>query len=460
MSIKFIVNNFENTKKIYTFGLIIYFTKSNRMYLEIRNTGVLNHRFIELMGATTKRGDTEKIGKFGTGLKYAIARLLSTGHKIFLYTDGESVEFGTEEEEIQGHTYHIITINGRKTGITTEMGPDWQTWMAIREIWCNAIDEEHAAFSTRNGRPKTESTQGETVWLISMSAELEEIIRNWNHFFLTGEKPIWENTRYAIYENNHPDLCRRIYKNGILIEVADCLEPSLYKYDDKVARIDEMRKLSTDGHILVLEALNAAPAHIKTNVLRKAMEVSEPYVFYGFMGGMLSDTWAEALVDRPVISSQIAEKIFDEHDINTSKHTIIPNEMYDAFKRKFETILKTKTINATFDFMESPNEETATRISIGIEDLKEMGYEVSGDLQWIVGSFISDRTLAMLSREDQQVLVSHKLGKKPMSKILEVIVEENERYITGYLDRSRDFQTHFISLYVRELAERSSVAQL
>ena len=42
-------------------------------YLKIQNKGELDIRLISLMGGSTKTGDTTKIGRFGTGLKYTLS---------------------------------------------------------------------------------------------------------------------------------------------------------------------------------------------------------------------------------------------------------------------------------------------------------------------------------------------------------------------------------------------------
>ena len=42
-------------------------------YLKIRNRGELDIRLVSLMGGTTISGNSYKIGRFGTGLKYSLA---------------------------------------------------------------------------------------------------------------------------------------------------------------------------------------------------------------------------------------------------------------------------------------------------------------------------------------------------------------------------------------------------
>lgn len=42
---------------------------------------------------------------------------------------------------MRGDKSREILINGQGCSITTDIGPKWEAWMAIREIYSNAIDE-------------------------------------------------------------------------------------------------------------------------------------------------------------------------------------------------------------------------------------------------------------------------------------------------------------------------------
>ena len=53
-------------------------------YLIITNKGEIEPQALHLVGASTKRGDSSKIGQFGSGNKYALAYLLRNEHEVLI----------------------------------------------------------------------------------------------------------------------------------------------------------------------------------------------------------------------------------------------------------------------------------------------------------------------------------------------------------------------------------------
>lgn len=100
---------------------------------------------ISTFGVSVKEGDNP-IGFFGTGLKYAIAVLLRTGHQVTIYSGLSVVEFGIRKGVVRGQDFEFITMsidggNPIDIGFTTQLGKKWELWMAYREIACNCKDE-------------------------------------------------------------------------------------------------------------------------------------------------------------------------------------------------------------------------------------------------------------------------------------------------------------------------------
>lgn len=109
------------------------------------NPGEIDVRSISTFGVSVKQG-ANPIGFFGTGLKYAIAVLLRTGHAITIHSGLQVVTFGTEVQSVRGQDFDFVTmaINdgpAQPIGFTTELGKTWEVWMAYREIACNCKDE-------------------------------------------------------------------------------------------------------------------------------------------------------------------------------------------------------------------------------------------------------------------------------------------------------------------------------
>ena len=109
------------------------------------NNGTLNEESFRMMGVSVKADDS-KIGKFGTGLKYAIAGILRTGGNISIKTRGTDNEvytyiFTTESQNIRGKDFDVILCNGEKLAYCTDYGKHWKAWQWFRELHSNALDE-------------------------------------------------------------------------------------------------------------------------------------------------------------------------------------------------------------------------------------------------------------------------------------------------------------------------------
>lgn len=80
------------------------------------------------------------IGYFGTGFKFALATLLRTGHHVTIEAD-QTYRFEMREKLIRGEPFQLIYMNDQPLGFTTQLGRNWQPWMAFRELHSNTLDE-------------------------------------------------------------------------------------------------------------------------------------------------------------------------------------------------------------------------------------------------------------------------------------------------------------------------------
>lgn len=83
--------------------------------LQIRNKGEIPVEAFTLLGASTKREDESKIGFFGSGLKYAMARLLRTEKEFRIFSGTEEVVITTEQATLKDQTFERILVNGQQT---------------------------------------------------------------------------------------------------------------------------------------------------------------------------------------------------------------------------------------------------------------------------------------------------------------------------------------------------------
>lgn len=90
---------------------------------------------VAIMGVSVK--SAKAIGRFGTGLKYALAWLLRNNHEVVI----DGLKASAREVQVRGKTFQQVYIEDEPCGFTTDLGPDWQGWMAYRELYANTLDE-------------------------------------------------------------------------------------------------------------------------------------------------------------------------------------------------------------------------------------------------------------------------------------------------------------------------------
>lgn len=110
------------------------------MNIVFENSGEIDLRTVLTFGCSVKE-TKNPIGFFGTGLKYAIGVLLRTGHAITIQAGAQSVEVTARKDTIRGKEFEFVYVGETPAGFTTELGKNWEVWMAYRELHCNAKDE-------------------------------------------------------------------------------------------------------------------------------------------------------------------------------------------------------------------------------------------------------------------------------------------------------------------------------
>jgi hypothetical protein len=120
--------------------------------LSFQNPGLIDPLCITTMGVSVKETENP-IGFFGTGLKYAIAATLRLGGQITIWRGQEPMSFHLSPRTIRGKEFQLIEMrtigeadisarNILPLAFTTEYGKAWEPWMILRELRCNALDEE------------------------------------------------------------------------------------------------------------------------------------------------------------------------------------------------------------------------------------------------------------------------------------------------------------------------------
>lgn len=192
--------------------------------ISFQNPGVIDSRAYTLFGASAKVGDTP-IGFFGTGLKYAVAIFLRHKCKVAIWRGLERVDFTAAGVNMRGSEFSVVFANGAELSYTTELGKTWKPWQAMRELWCNAIDEGGVA---QEGA--LEPLEGYTTIVISGDAAAEAWAERDTVFL--GGKPSWTHKGIEIHDRRG----RSVYYRGI--RVHDLSVPALFTYNITGHRVD------------------------------------------------------------------------------------------------------------------------------------------------------------------------------------------------------------------------------
>lgn len=128
------------------------------------NKGLIDLEAIANFGVNVKE-TPDAYGYFGTGLKFAIAVLIRTGHKVTLFRSNETYLFLGQDVTIRDRPFQLITMHNvqtgekRRLGFTTELGKTWKVWQAWRELYCNCLDESGEMFIDQLVEPQVGLTK-------------------------------------------------------------------------------------------------------------------------------------------------------------------------------------------------------------------------------------------------------------------------------------------------------------
>lgn len=425
-------------------------------FLKIQNKGELDIRLLYLMGGTTKDENPLKIGQWGSGLKYAISWLLRHNILFKAFIGEKEIEFTTKDVEIRGTNFRVIYVNGEETSLTTNMGGDqWKPWMVVREILCNAIDEEEYSYEVTKD---IVGESGYTSFYIQATPEIKKVIDNWDEYFNLEKTPIFENENCAIYHNDKKGLS--IYKQGILIKRDKGVKDALFSYDVKNAYINELRELIGSPFFDILTCLSQANDRVVSyfyeNISENYYEGSNE-MSYEYFSRSLGESWKNVLGNAKLINEKYLDKLIENKVIqDESDYIVVPDNVYKFLNKNIKGLSALESINSS-EYFVSESSDMYNRLNQAFAVLETCEYHVHPDLEWKIGVFTSPRIAAQLDLEKRLVVVSESMLAEPLFEVVCMIIEENEHYITKYSDETRAFQNHFIKLFTRQLLQTHGV---
>ena len=424
-------------------------------FIKIESKGIIDTQAFILLGASSKKTDNTKIGFFGSGLKYSIAFLLLHEIKFKVFAEYKEIIFGTEKTNFRNQDFDVIVIDGVKSNMSTEMGFSWKPWFAIREIYCNAIDEGDSNISIVD-KEDCLPVEDKTTFYIECTNELSDIIKNWDLYFS-------ENREDLVYSDSE---LNQIYTGGdkliIYRKGIQCMfnaeQKTIFSYDMSWVKINESRVIENDWDFRykLKEFLQKIKdKKIIAQILNKINDSWESDFYWDHSSSLYSDVWLSVIGDKVLVPQENAGFWIEMIKEYPDRYLFLPNKMISGLKDRFlddiRVIGDTDGVKGNGDFrhIKELNKKQQSLLDDSISFLKTAGYDIKHEIK--VGEFSVANRLGQALND--KILLSTKLFDLGKKQIVAVLIEEQEHLQTGFSDETRQFQNHFINKYVSALEE-------
>lgn len=380
--------------------------------------GEIDLNVVRIAGVSVKENDNP-IGRFGTGLKYAIAVLLRTGHSIQIKTGGETYTPVAGRLNIRGKDFNRVCLNGpnglEELGYTTDLGRDWHVWMAYRELHSNTLDENGII---------TDGEPDEYMTTISVTGTpIKQAYDNRRQIFIPEhETPIWSTDSFEIYEGSS----KYLFYRGV--RVLRLSAPTIFTYNLKQnLQLTEDRTVSSEWDAQYELAVNIGYC-TNIDILRNIVKAKKGVNYEHNLSYFGSPS--EAL-------KQAAREVFRNDDVSDAIKNIGRDSL--SFEEKFNIIKEVpETTKLVF--------ERAYKITDQISpDIREMEIHVAESLDSVLGLFIAS---------NEQVLISMEAVNMGATILAGTLYEEWLHKSYGVKDYTRKFQDLVINQLIT-VAERN-----
>lgn len=199
-----------------------------------------------VFGMSAKPGSDNPIGKFGTGLKNAVAITLRLGGKFLLFIGETEYQFYTKAEDFRGKQFERVRMRKRRgfasrwtydvLPYTTELGQHWEPWMSLRELEANTRDEGGESAQCRTWVEASDGyiEEGRTTIIVDCR-EYDAAWAEIDKVFLPKSEPFFEDVSVKIIDAPSDYL----YYRGMRVFKFD--KPSAFTYDLTQCELTEDR---------------------------------------------------------------------------------------------------------------------------------------------------------------------------------------------------------------------------
>lgn len=414
-------------------------------WIKIENKGEIDLGGLHLMGVSSKREDEEKIGFFGSGNKYAIALMLREKIPFKIYSGTQEVKIDCVPVFFRGQLHNQIRINKEKTSLTSSMGIDWEPWFAVREMYCNAVDEGGEKITMVQ---ELDPEKGKTSVYIALDEKLEVFFRNFQKYILTEKKDrhIKEKTCYGdveVYPSNGEELV--CYRKGIRIFPKNSTK-SLFWYNFSKIEINESRTYKYEHEVLERIASVFAVTNnqiIIKNYLQNWKHFYESEAKWEYVSDKLSPAWHEILRGQRVYPVNLAIETGDYE--GKANSFIVPDKLA---KKISEEIKDAEVVGYTkgkeFLVLEMTENEKV-KVDTAFQELKRIGYDIT--CKFVLAEAKVGDVIAWYDKETNTIYHTRK-HLNSISELKNTLLEEHFHSL-GLEDGQRTFVTFLIDEIIK-----------
>lgn len=378
-----------------------------------QNPGEIDVRSISTFGVSVKAGDNP-IGFFGTGLKYAIAVLLRTGHEVTIFSGLRRIDFGLLAEDVRGQEFQFVTmaVDGAAPspiGFTTQLGKQWELWMAYRELACNCQDEQG---TIRHTTADVQSPEDGQTTIVVRGDAFESVYQDRHLYILDDQPQITSDMLEVRTRQGHA-----LFYRGV--QVMQLNKPGLYTYN-LLAKLEltEDRTVKSSwevSHRLATNILKSKDKRFLFDVLTADDHHFESGLDFHGWGVPPSDEFIETVgsiaQDRRLKVNETAMKVWK--DVTRSVYTPAEVEL---------TTVQRKALEKALDFCAG------------------IGFPIRGSYPIKVVESLGEGGLGLA--EENTIFIAERVfhlgGTKQLASTL---IEEYVHLRHGYKDMTRDLQS-------------------
>ncbi len=431
-------------------------------YLLIENAGEAELASLTLMGASTKRSQTDKIGLFGTGNKYALSVLLREGLEVTMFLGNKQVTFEMEDVHLRGEKFRQIILKHEgqsfPTGFTVEMGIKWKAENALREFISNAIDEGEFMIAEWDGdiRPLA----GRTRIFVKMTPAIKTFYESRGGHFLAlrQDKPLYRVSSPDVELWPRLTAKARFYRRGVLV-YEDSKHEGLFDYNFGDIELAEDRTASESNcQWKWAESVDKFPLGAKKvvieNIERDTFESHNPYMQYHSLS---SEEWKEAVGEKIVCSVEVYDHALAGE---------VPREAFVRTTAHWSTALKSAGCRDVRDFLSKSALRGHKEISLEDFELDELlaavAFLKSADIEITLADVkvfdtptgADANTMGYWDEKAKMIYISKACFIRGRRYIAEVLLEEAMHRDSGMDDKTRGFQSYLFTKIVNEMEKR------